>query len=301
MAKIKNKIQLNRKRERMGGAVWYEKPILYSINKKILRKLYKHCVSVWIGSSTTAISVDNPEYGFLPIDTFIAEPRDIRSATLTFVKTSNRCYAITCFHVVESVEQFNKTFCSEQGISADTCKAYTLYTVTNKHIDLSDLEFRRPIPQYPDTQPDIVIAEIDEEIISGMGKIPINLDVNEVIPIDLKFAVAVGFPEKMKRRKEIDGQKRIAMGHYEIVAALVGEYDKTVTLHSALKTKVPRNYSGMSGGPIFWVNKYHYNLLGIVWESPRENYNVFPENEIMLRGTRACPATVKEWIKELFN
>ena len=52
------------------------------------------------------------------------------------------------------------------------------------------------------------------------------------------------------------------------------------------------NYSGMSGGPIFWSTKDDYGILGIVYEggAGEENKSIYVYGEI------ATPDVIKDWI-----
>jgi hypothetical protein len=71
-------------------------------------------------------------------------------------------------------------------------------------------------------------------------------------------------------------------------------------MHSSVEEKVSRNFSGMSGGPIFWYDGIKHNILGIFFESPNSQYDVFDEYQIVLSGEFADSKTIKRWIEELF-
>lgn len=281
---------------------------LFKIRPRVIRNLHKHCVSLWITSATKFISVEKPDLGFMSIDMLSKNPEFIRSGTLTLVKTHGKYFGITCDHVIQTLEEKNKLalegmvskFCLNiQDLKDSNYKPYILTTVVKHNIDLSSCVFLQPQSQYPESRPDIRIASMDEKIIKLMGKIAIDLDKYEIVPNDLDFAIAVGFPETLKHLKESDEGHYFAMPHCTVTVALKARSDNIV-LHSVTKEKVERNFSGMSGGPIFWHKNMDYNLLGIIFESPRDNLATFPENEIMLLGVSADSKIVKRWIEDLF-
>lgn len=140
------------------------------------------------------------------------------------------------------------------------------------------------------------IEIIDKELIQSIGKIPIDLDVNEETPKDLKYAVAVGFPESLKKVKIHKEGSYISTPHSTVLAELSGTPVRKFTMHSSVEEKV----SSMSGGPIFWHDGIKHNILGIFFESPNSQYDVFDEYQIVLSGEFADSKTIKRWIEELF-
>ena len=278
------------------------------IRRKVVSNVHKYCISLWIASKSKVISVKNPEHGFISMDMINSNPKQIRSGTLTLVKTENRYFGITCDHVIKQVEKENeKKVCElikagyvDKNVLKDIPKLYSLMTTANRNIDLSKYDFFQPKAQYPECSPDIQIAELDSSIIELMGKKAIDLDIHDIVPEGLNFAIAAGYPEELKRRVKCEGGSYVAMSCCTVIAELSYTPDRRFTMHSTVKEKVDRNFSGMSGGPIFWNHGMCHNILGIFYESPNRNYDQFDENNIVASGELASPKVIKGWVKELF-
>lgn len=278
--------------------------VQFHIKKRILENLHKYCISLWLASSGKFIDINRPKEGFKTLELLSKEPNLIRSGTLTFVKTQNRYFGITCDHVLKVLKQKNQDYFNDNNIDLKIdFEPYILTTVLFGTIPFSSSNFFQPIPQYPDKAPDIRIIELTKEIIEQkLKKKAINLDEYEDTPDDLSFAIAVGFPENLKKiEEEESGSTRIAMPHSLVIAELNGKYHDKISMHSIIEEKIDRNFSGMSGGPIFWVQKNKHNILGIIFESPNNNYSIFDENTIHLRGEVATPTLIKKWIHNIFN
>lgn len=279
-----------------------------SPEQKFLNDTHMYCISFWIASNTKGISVQQPHLGLLSLDLLLGNANKIRSGTLTIVKTNNKYYGITCKHVIDIFDKINlaekEKFSEKYSLNIDNLndfKPYGLFTQNKKQIDLSSYLFLQPSSQYPDPKPDIVITELPENLIKKMNKKAINLDKNEIVPIDLSFGIAVGYPENLKNRKDIGDRSYIGMPHCIVTAEINGPPQRRFMLHSSVEEVIDRNFSGMSGGPIFWNKGNDFNLLGIIYESPNTKYSVFTQNDIVISGELATPIVVKNWISELFR
>ena len=236
------------------------------------------------------------------------DPKEIRSGTLTLIKTNNKYYGITCKHVIDLMKkkneevklEFSKKF-SLNIKDLENLKAFGLFTQTKNQLDLTSYKFFQPSSQYPDPNLDILITELDENFVKVTNKEFIDLDKNDIVPNNLNYAIAVGYPENLKYRKKVGDNYYISMPHCTVIAELQGTPTRSFTLHSNIDKKIDRNFSGMSGGPIFWNQSINFNLLGIIYESPNNQQNVFSENDIVISGELATPNIIKDWIKELFD
>lgn len=281
-----------------------------NVRPRVVRNAHKYCISIWIASSTKAVAIAKPQEGFFTMDMLNKNPEEIRSGTLTLVHTNNRYFGITCNHVIEKMEELNTKavlkfvengYLEHEDVESFSYKPFALTTVVKSHIDFSKYSFIRPRAQYPEVQPDIRIAELDQEVIKSMGKKAIDLDEHDEVPPALTAAIAVGFPENLKRKKTAEAGSYIAIPHSTVTAHLQGTPSGRFTMHSIVSQKVDRNFSGMSGGPIFWSEGMRHNILGIIFESPNTNYDTFTENEIVIRGELATPKTIKGWIEDLLS
>ncbi len=124
--------------------------------------------------------------------------------------------------------------------------------------------FIQPNSQFGNPVIDIAIRELDPDLLSVIGKIPMDLDIQIEAPQAISHGYAVGFPETMKYKKMEDQVGyRISMPQVEILAEINGFPSGRFSLCSELDNQ-PRqtDYSGMSGGPIFWSTENNYGILG---------------------------------------
>ncbi|MCI1193633.1 hypothetical protein MOJ79_17510 [Calidifontimicrobium sp. SYSU G02091] len=211
-----------------------------------------------------------------------------RSGTMTFVRSGGRSFGITCWHVVETLRNANKTG-----------KHHLLRTMLNGFYVVHD-RFVRPSPSFGSSSLDVAIREMHPDFAKALGKEEIPLDELPAVPDDVRFGYAVGFPESAKRRREEDRGYRVSMPQCCVLAEIHRQPDQRFTLHS----QVPREavayeqFSGMSGGPIFWSDEHQFGIYGIVYEG-----GSVPSSEdtaeIYIFGELATPNTIRGWIKEV--
>jgi hypothetical protein len=156
--------------------------------------------------------------------------------------------------------------------------------------------FVQPHAQFGDSVPDITIREINPDHVAHVGKEAMDLDAMKEAPEDICHAYAVGFPEKLKYHR-YDNQPgyRVSLPQVEILAELQGRPHRRLTMFSELQKPAPDiDYSGMSGGPIFWSTEDEYGILGIIYEGgPGEgNETIYVYSEI------ATPDVIKSWIAQ---
>jgi len=154
--------------------------------------------------------------------------------------------------------------------------------------------FIQPTAQFGDTAPDIAIREINPDHVAHIGKVPIDLDALSGAPPDIRHAYAVGFPEQLKYHKHDDKPGyRVSMPNVVVIAELPDLPIRRFAMFSELDTP-PHDidYSGMSGGPIFWTTNDTYGLLGIIYEGgPGQQADT-----IYVYGELATPELVRSWI-----
>lgn len=219
-----------------------------------------------------------------------AEPEAaLRNGTLTFVKSAGRTYAITCQHVV----QHYRSVLSGSGQEF----SHSMRTMINGFYHVQD-RFIQPHAQHGDPSPDIAIREINPAHIAHIGKQPLDLDALSEPPENIRHAYAVGFPEALKYNKHDAGDRfgyRVSMPQVEILAEISRRPDRRFTMFSELVKPAPDiDYSGMSGGPIFWSTDDEYGLLGIVYEGGPGQGN----GSIYVHGELATPEIIRTWIAQ---
>jgi hypothetical protein len=253
--------------------------IEYPIAEKLHRNAAIHCVTLVVTENINTRSS-------APL---LAQPdAALRNGTLTIVKSEGRTYGITCQHVIRHYRDV-------LAASGDP-GSHTMRTMLNGFYVVID-RFVQPRAQLGDSIPDIAIREINPDHVAHIGKEAIDLDAMSVMPEKMRHAYAVGFPETLKYHKYDNDQLgyRVSMPHIEILAELQGRPDKRFTMFSELQTPAPDiDYSGMSGGPIFWSTEENYGILGIIYEGGpgKSNETMFVYGEI------ATPDVIKSWIAQ---
>lgn len=154
----------------------------------------------------------------------------------------------------------------------------------------------QPRGQLGESDPDIAIREINPDHVAHIGKEAMDLDAMGKGPPDLRHAYAVGFPERLKyHRHDSQTGYRVSMPQVEILAELEGRPDRRFTMFSNLqKPALDVDYSGMSGGPIFWSTADEYGILGIIYEGGPGERN----DTIFVYGEIATPDVIRSWIAQ---
>ncbi|WP_157959016.1 hypothetical protein [Salinicola endophyticus] len=92
------------------------------------------------------------------------------------------------------------------------------------------------------------------------------------------------------------------MSHAQIIAELSnGQPAQRFSLFGQLY-ELPDilDYSGPSGGPIFWSTEEEYGILGMIYESAAGS-EIFGDKSVHVSGELATPAIIKQWIHEYHN
>jgi hypothetical protein len=220
-----------------------------------------------------------------------SQPSDsFSNGTITFIEYNRKTYGITCWHIIEIYRKKEKKYGEY---------SHTMRTIVNGTYAVID-RFVRPLPEFGQPRPDIAIREIDPEYIEKIGKAPIKLESLPEIPDDLNHAIAIGFPTKLKNKKEVNAvSHRISMPHLSIVAELNGgRPTQQFSMFSELEEEPDViDYSGTSGGPIYWSAEENCGIIGIIYESAAGS-ELFGQKNIQVSGELATPAIIKNWIQE---
>lgn len=217
----------------------------------------------------------------------LAQPKEtLRSGTLTFVASKGRTFGITCKHVVQHYRDLEVT---DKG-------AYSMRTMLNDFLVVMD-RFKIPQPQYGDGPLDIAIREVMPKFVKELGKEPFDLDASPDMPSEIRHGYAIGFPETLKRRIQSDplGYK-ISMPQLEVLAELQSTPCSRFQLFSELEQPPTHSdFSGMSGGPIFWSTETEYGMLGITYEGDVGGDG----RSIHIFGEFAARDTILDWIAQV--
>ena len=221
---------------------------------------------------------------------FSMPSEEYSNGTITFVEYRGKSYGITCWHIIEKFRNANM----EHGKHS-----HTMRTMVNGFYVIMD-QFIRPSPEIGQPELDIAIREVKSEFINKIGKVPIKLESLPNIPEELSYAIAVGFPTDLKYRKqENEVSHRISMPHVMIVAELNnGKPTQRFNMFSELEAKPDLlDYSGASGGPIYWSTEREYGIIGVIYESA-SGLELFGDKVIQVSGELATQHKITNWIKE---
>ncbi|MGB5031863.1 MAG: hypothetical protein WBO76_07110, partial [Saprospiraceae bacterium] len=212
-----------------------------------------------------------------------------RNGTITFVESENKVYGITCWHVIEQLMEYTSKSGNEDS--------HSLFTMVNGFNCIQN-KFIRPKSNTMNTVVDIAIRELNPQLILAIGKKALNVDIISE-PNSLEFGYVVGFAETKRYKKKIARGYIISMPQTEILAEIDGMPIVKFTLHSEFK-KVPEviDYSGISGGPIFWCDGKEYGIFGIVYEGGTGG-SLTKNKGIFVYGELATPSEIKYWISQI--
>lgn len=211
-----------------------------------------------------------------------------RSGTITFIRSGGRSFGITCWHVIEALRQANATG-----------NQHLLRTMLNGFYVVHD-RFIQPSPSFGSASLDVAIRELHPDFAKSLGKEELPLDDMPELTSEVRFGYAVGFPENLKRRLEEDGGYRISMPQCSVLAEINRQPNQRFTLYSQVRREsvAHEQFSGMSGGPIFWSDENRFGIYGIVYEGDAKSSSE-DTADIYVFGELATPDTIRGWIKEV--
>lgn len=255
----------------------------YPICESLSQNPAKHCAALVV---TKNVVINTNEW-----PSFAQPSEELRNGTLTFVKTGDHVYGVTCWHVIEH-------FRNQLQLSGDSY-SHSMRTMVNGFYVVLD-RFKKPGPPFGESPIDIAIREVDPDFLNAIGKTPIDLDAQIDIPADIQHGYAVGFPEALKyKTMEDQVGYRISMPQVEILAELDGKPSRRFTLFSELKKRPEQtDYSGMSGGPIFWSTENNYGIFGIIYAGGIGS-ELSDGKAVYVFGEAATPRTIKSWIAQI--
>jgi len=255
----------------------------YLVCDELVEKASIHCAALVI--TEDVISSDNG------MPSFAQPSEELRSGTITFVKYKEKFYGITCWHVIE----IYRKYLEEPGNKY----SHSLRTMVNGFYVVLD-RFIKPKPDLGMSEIDIAIRELNPDHLIAIGKVPYDLDNNKEAPPKIDFGYAVGFPETMKKKvNENSLGHQISMPQVEILAEINGMPNNRFSLNSELPERpVQEDYSGMSGGPIFWSTEHEYGIFGIIYEGGIGS--VLAEGKsVHIYGEHAQRDEIIKWISQV--
>jgi hypothetical protein len=243
-------------------------------------------------------------------DAFLFDGYDAstKNATATFVKFGGRYYACTCRHAVDIVKKrreegtspfptlalgLKKEFINLSWVSAD-----------GLHDAMSIVE-----PSEGEDHLDLAIANISEHwerLSAEWGNRAIEMDPEnwrEPRWARAQLLTAAGWPEMGKRNVTVDGNDLVRGTMTLVIADVSGgvsRHDRLVLMKSRLKEPHGWCFSGLSGGPIYVVDRDLMIPAGLLydgWPQTKEDkHKEFTPNDIVIRGATLTPTNFERWL-----
>ncbi len=222
------------------------------------------------------------------------QPKD-HNATITYIKFRDEEYGITCRHVLG--------FLKNQKVS-NRHNTFAIYEGGNLFIGDDYL-----IPKKEDyaekAPPDIAIIKLPDGFLKSIKKQSILIDIELPAPEQLAHALACGYPEYLQKKSVEGDYANIRIFGVALLAEKSSITDKKISLFSELeKPSTVADYSGVSGGPIFWSKEKSYGLLGIIFESMNPDMSsdesakgILDHNHLQLEGEIITSERFANWLK----
>lgn len=255
----------------------------YPVCDGLIKNASIHCAALVITENVIAGNAGLPSF---------AQPSDeLRSGTITFVKYQHAVYGITCWHVIEIYRKFLKKSGDEFS--------HSMRTMVNDFYVVLD-RFIRPKPAICMPEIDIAIRKMNPDHISAIGKVAYDLENESTPPAGIKHGYAVGFPENLKRKVNADlNGYQVSMPQVEILAEINEMPNSRFSLNSELPIRPDQeDYSGMSGGPIFWSTNDNYGIFGIIYEGGIGS-ELADGKSIHIYGEQANSQEIIRWISQI--
>ena len=242
----------------------------------------------------------------------------VRNGSLTFIKYDNTEYGITCGHVVDALESFNRKndiemskFCE---LPLPPIAKYHFFVSINNHQHHVNANFHIVPTEFGMPQLDIAIAKLPPKFVTLIGRkcIKIHDWPDESIMKDSSLTgIACGYPEmnRTSRETDKDGINLLGKGFVSLVAKFESlTKDRIRLIHLVDETSGVNVLSGMSGGPLFWSTNNDWGLAGIIKVGGDLKPNIQSDNEnevfeptINVVAEPITKEKIEDWIKQMPN
>ena len=217
-----------------------------------------------------------------------------RNGTLTLLQNGKRVFGVTCWHVIEAREEWTGKTGEEHSLITAVGQPYLLAHTRFCHL--------RDRLHGLCSELDLAIIELHPRMPEALGKKPLIVR-QERDARDLSYAVALGFPGSRRHVESGALGERLATQCVAAVAEKMPDVHDQFLMRSTLEsTPDPSELGGMSGGPVIWVDKDAYGLLGIVYEAmpcqPPAGSIFGDSPQISIHAWRADSDRVDDWVRQ---
>ena len=186
---------------------------------------------------------------------------DTRSGTSTFVKRKGVHYVCTCRHIMEGIKDPKMVPNAKFPTLALAIEKAFINLSRMTARGLPELIMRAPGPDTEHGKTDIAIAPFDPAswhlLVTSKNKSAIDLDRwKEPDWSKVRFGLANGYPDEHKKNVSANSTDQVANQLITVVAevaATPSRAQRTITLNSALDKPHTWYFSGLSGGPFYFV------------------------------------------------
>jgi hypothetical protein len=248
-----------------------------------------------------------------------------RSGTATFVKRKGLHYVCTCRHIMDSIKD-PKVVPNAKFPTLTLAIDKTFINLARMTEYGPELIVRAPGPDTEHAHTDIAIAPLDAGtwhlMVTGKNKSAIDLDCwREPDWSKVRFGLAFGYPDEHKKNVSASSIDRVANQLIAVVAEVAssgGNANRTITLNSALTNPHTWYFSGLSGGPLYFVEGFEERQAeddelfpsGIVFQGypssgraevmeSRDAAAAFlTDKDLFVRALALTPAIFDEWIRD---
>lgn len=223
----------------------------------------------------------------------------LRSGTVTFVQYKGRFYALTCWHVIESLEKRQQQWKEEQ-VEKFNClppiDGIGLYTP----IDNNQYHFNFKFTKVGCEKTDVAIARITSHAFKRLGRSAITLAAKKQFP---ETGIASGYPEEQRIITAGRNINTFSPKFVVCIATLSESMGGTVYIEDSISTHNGVDVlSGMSGGPLIWSDSKRFGLAGIIKSGhdiqPKDN-GFATEDSIFIHAQKVTPQIFDEWLESV--
>lgn len=223
----------------------------------------------------------------------------LRSGTVTFVQYKGGFYALTCWHVIESLEKRQQQWKEEQVEKFQfmpPIDGIGLYTP----IDNSQYHFNYKFTKVGDENTDVAIARVNHDVFKRLGRSAITLAEKKQLP---KTGIASGYPEEQRIIRAGRNINTFSPKFVVCIATLYESMSGTIYIQDSISAHNDVDVlSGMSGGPLIWSDSKRFGLAGII----KSGYDIQPkesgltsEDSIFVHAQKVTPKIFEEWLESV--
>ncbi|RIA31311.1 trypsin [Ectopseudomonas oleovorans] len=262
-------------------------------NKKKEIGTHRYCAPIFIASTFSGTLLIKDEH----LAPSKIDENTLRSGTVTFIQYKGGFYALTCRHVIDSLERQEQQWKDEQLQNHDFIPPISgmgLYTP----IGNNQYHFNYKFTKVADTNVDLAIARIKPDVFKRLDRSAITLASKKKLP---RTGIASGYPEEQRAIKEGNSINTFHPKFVSCIATLQESQSGNLYIQDTISEHRGVDVlSGMSGGPLIWSDSKRFGLAGIIKSGydiqPKEN-GFTSENSIFIHAERVTPQLLDNWLE----